>query len=123
MTCLLHTLPQSQKRNLLKLLPTQISPRLLPPTNSPASLQKPPVPPIPHADLVKYYDQMFPTLDSYKSFMNRRLGIWEQDLQVKYFDSLYQHQRAMTNSIKILRDQAQKLLEEANRLQERKHSL
>ena len=30
-----------------------------------------PVPPIPHTDLVKYYDPMFPTLDSYKSFMNR----------------------------------------------------
>ena len=51
-----------------------------------------PVPPIPHADLIEYYDQMFPTLDSYKSFMNRRLGIWEQDLQVKYFNSLYRHQ-------------------------------
>ena len=63
-----------------------------------------PIPPIPHADLIEYYNQMFPTLDSYKSFMNRRLGIWEQDLQVKYFNSLYRHQRAMTNSIKILRD-------------------
>ena len=82
-----------------------------------------PIPPSPHADLIEYYNQMFPTLDSYKNFMNRRLGIWEQDLQVKYFDSLYRHQRATTNSIKILRDQAQKLLEEANRLQERKHSL
>ena len=82
-----------------------------------------PVPPIPHANLIEYYNQMFPTLDFYKSSMNRRLGIWEQDLQVKYFNSLYQHQRAMTNSIKILCDQAQKLLEEANRLQERKHSL
>ena len=82
-----------------------------------------PVPPIPHTDLIKYYDQMFPTLDSYKSFMNHRLGIWEQDLQVKYFNSLYRHQQATTNSIKILRDQVQKLLEEANWLQERKHSL
>ena len=66
---------------------------------------------------------MFPTLDSYKSFMNHRLGIWEQDLQVNYFDSLYCHQWATTNSIKILHDQAQKWLEEANWLQERKHSL
>ena len=82
-----------------------------------------PVPPIPHADLVEYYDQMFPTLNSYKSFMNRWLGIWEQDLQVKYFDSLYRHQQSTTNSIKTLRNQAQKLLEEATQLQERKHSL
>ena len=29
------------------------------------------VPPIPHIDLVEYYDQMFPTLNSYRSFMNR----------------------------------------------------
>ena len=80
------------------------------------------IPPIPHADLVKYCNQMFPTLNSYKSFMNCQLSIWEQDLQVKYFDLLYRHQWAMTNSIKILHDRAQKLLEEANRLQERKHS-
>ena len=55
--------------------------------------------------------------------MDRQLGIWEHDLQVKYFDSLYRHQRATTNSIKIMHDQAQKLLEEANQLQERKNSL
>ena len=55
--------------------------------------------------------------------MDCRLGIWEHDLQVKYFDSLYCHQQATTNSIKILHHQAQKLLEEANQLQERKHSL
>ena len=73
-----------------------------------------PVPPIPHANLVEYYNQMFPTLNSYKDFINCRLGIWEQDLQVKYFDSLYHHQRSTTNSLKTLRDQAQKLLEEAN---------
>ena len=42
---------------------------------------------------------------------------------MKYFDSLYCHQQATTNSIKILHNQVQKLLEEANRLQERKHSL
>ena len=84
---------------------------------------KTPISPIPHTDLIKYYDQMFLTLELYKKFVDRRLGIWEHDLQVKYFDSLYRHQRATTNSIKILHDQVQKLLEEANQLQERKHSL
>ena len=78
---------------------------------------------IPHVDLIEYYDQMFPTLKLYKSFMDHRLGIWEHDLQVKYFNSLYCHQQATTNSIKILHNQAQKLSEEANWLQERKHSL
>ena len=82
-----------------------------------------PISPIPHANLIKYYNQMFPTLKSYKNFMNHWLGIWKHDLQVKYFDSLYCHQRATTNSIKILHDQVQKLLEEANQLQERKYSL
>ena len=43
--------------------------------------------PIPHVDLIEYYDQMFPTLDLYKIFMDRQLGIWEHDLQVKYFNS------------------------------------
>ena len=82
-----------------------------------------PVSPISHIDLIEYYDQMFPTLNSYKNFMDHQLGIWEHDLQVKYFNSLYCHQQSTTNSIKTLYDQAQKLLEEANWLQERKHSL
>ena len=82
-----------------------------------------PISPIPHADFIKYYDQMFPTLEWYKNYMDRRLGIWEHDLQVKYFDYLYCHQQATTNSIKILHNQVQKLLEEANQLQKRKHSL
>ena len=73
-----------------------------------------PIPPIPHVNLIKYYDQMFPTLKLYKNVMDHQLGIWEHDLQVKYFDSLYHHQQATTNSIKILHNQVQKLLEKAN---------
>ena len=55
-------------------------------------LTETPTPPIPHTDLIEYYDQMFPTLKLYKNFMDCQLGIWEHDLQVKYFDSLYRHQ-------------------------------
>ena len=29
-----------------------------------------PISPIPHVNLIKYYDQMFPTLESYKNFMD-----------------------------------------------------
>ena len=29
-----------------------------------------PTPPIPYTDLIEYYDQMFPTLESYKNFMD-----------------------------------------------------
>ena len=63
-----------------------------------------PISPIPHTNLIKYYDQMFLTLKSYKNFMDQQLGIWEHDLQVKYFNSLYCHRWATTNSIKILHD-------------------
>ena len=52
---------------------------------------KTPIPPIPHVDLIKYHDQIFPTLELYKNFMDIQLGIWEHDLQVKYFNSLYCH--------------------------------
>ena len=65
-----------------------------------------PISPIPHIDLIEYYDQMFPTLDSYKNFMDHQLGIWEHDLQVKYLNSLYCHQRCTANSIKTLCNQA-----------------
>ena len=40
--------------------------------------------------------------------MDCQLGIWEHDLQVKYFNSLYRHQWSTTNTIKTLHDQAQK---------------
>ena len=30
-----------------------------------------PTPPILHTNLIEYYDQMFPTLESYKNFMDR----------------------------------------------------
>ena len=78
---------------------------------------------IPTTDLVKYYDQMFPNLDTYQNFINQKLHLWHSYLKLKYFDSMYRHQWATTKSIKRLRIQAQKLLEEANLLQERKTTL
>ena len=71
---------------------------------------------IPTTDLVKYYDQMFPTLDTYRNFVNQKLHLWHSHLKLKYFDLMYQHQQVTTESIKRLRIQAQKLLEEANSL-------
>ena len=44
-----------------------------------------PISPIPHVDLIEYYDQMFPTLKLYKNFIDRRLGIWEHDWTSKIF--------------------------------------
>ena len=78
---------------------------------------------IPTTDLVEYYNQMFPTLDTYQNFVDQKLHLWHSNLKLKYFDSMYQHQRATTKSIKRLRTQAQKLLEEADSLQEQKTML
>lgn len=82
-----------------------------------------PIPPMPHTDLIEYYDQMFPTLELYQNFMKGQIAPWAHNLDVRLFDSLYRHQRSTTDSIKRLRAHAQKLLEEANALQERKYSL
>ena len=73
---------------------------------------------IPTTDLLEYYNQMFPTLDTYRNFVDQKLHLWHSNLKLKYFDSMYQHQQATTKSIKRLRTQAQKLLKEANSLQE-----
>ena len=51
---------------------------------------------------------MFPTLDTYKNFIDQKLHLWHSHLELKYFDSMYWHQWATTKSIKRLRTQAQK---------------
>ena len=81
------------------------------------------LPPIPFNNIIEYYDQMFPTLKEYQNFINAKLKPWQNTLEFKYFNSIYQHQRSTSESIKRLRTQAQKLLEEANHLQERKTSI
>ena len=78
---------------------------------------------IPTTDLVKYYDQIFPTLDTYQNFIDQKLHLWHSHLELKYFDSMYQHQQATTKLIKRLRIQVQKLLKEADSLQEQKSTL
>ena len=74
MTCLLHTLPPSQKKEFVEVItdsdltPTPTSHKFSTILTKASLLDtETPVPPIPHADLVEYYDQMFPTLDSYKA--------------------------------------------------------
>ena len=52
-----------------------------------------------------------------------KFHLWHLHLELKYFNSMYRHQRATTKSIKRLRIQAQKLLEEADLLQEQKSNL
>ena len=66
---------------------------------------------------------MFPTLDTYQNFVDQKLHLWHSHFELKYFDLMYQHQQATTESIKRLRIQVQKLLEEADLLQEQKSTL
>ena len=79
-----------------------------------------PLTPIPNNDIIEYYNQMFPTLEEYQNFVDAKLKPWQNTLEFKYFNSMYQHQWSTSKLIKRLRTQAQKLLEEANHLQERK---
>ena len=51
-----------------------------------------PQPPIPYNDIVKYYNQMFPTLEEYQNFIDAKLKPWQNTLKFKYFNSMYRHQ-------------------------------
>ena len=51
-----------------------------------------PQPPIPYNDIVKYYNQMFPTLEEYQNFVDAKLKPWQNTLKFKYFNSMYRHQ-------------------------------
>ena len=78
-----------------------------------------PLPPISNNNIIEYYNQMFPTLKEYQNFVNAKFKPWQSMLEFKYFNSMYQHQWSTSELIKRLRTQAQKLLEEANHLQEK----
>ena len=77
------------KPKLSSLLPA--SPSNLIPVITKTSFLKPEIDSlhIPTTDLVKYYDQMFPTLDMYCNFINQKLNLWHTHLEFKYFDSMY----------------------------------
>ena len=75
--------------------------------------------PIHENDLVALYDETFPTPSAYHEFADQKLTIWKDSIEFKYFNALYLNHRHSTETIKKLRDQAQSLLEEANRIQGR----
>ena len=60
-----------------------------------------PLDPIPN-NIIKYYDQMSPTLDSYQKFVDVKLRPWQNTLKFKYFSSMYHHQQSTFESIKRL---------------------
>ena len=74
-------------------------------------------------DLVTLYDETFPTPETYRNFIDSRLAIWKNSLEVKYFDTLYNNHRHTTETVRKLRKQAQAILEEADKLQGRNNLL
>ena len=55
---------------------------------------------------------MFPTLDTYQNFIDQKLHLWHSHLELKYFDSMYRHQRATTNEANSLQKQKSTLQQE-----------
>ena len=68
-------------------------------------------------DIVETYDNTFPTPDSYKNFVDIELAPWRNTMELKLFDTLYLHHRSTESTIRTLRHNAQKMLEQANVLQ------
>src|SRR5271168_1174647 len=69
------------------------------------------------ADLIQMYDKMFGNIQHYHDFIQRKLFLWKDSLELKHFHSSYMQHRAVRQSIANLRLQAQQLLEQADKLQ------
>ena len=67
-------------------------------------------------NLIELYDYLFTTPDTYKNFIDGKLSPWKNTLELKYFDTLYLQHRTTTETVTQLRQQAQTLLERADRL-------
>ena len=69
--------------------------------------------------LILKYDEIFPEPKDYYTFTEAKLEPWKNTLDFKYFDTMYTNYRLLTQSICHIREQAQKLLDEADTLQGR----
>jgi len=70
-------------------------------------------------ELIARYHDTFETVEDFRAFTEGKLGMWKNTLEFKYFDALYTNYRSTNETITNLRRQAQKLLEEAEKLQDR----
>ena len=70
-------------------------------------------------NLVQRYDETFPEPEIYRTFSEGKLSPWKNTLEFKYFDTMYCDHRSLTDTIRKVRAEAQKLLEVANDLQGR----
>ena len=69
--------------------------------------------------LAGLYDQTFKSPEEYREFCVTHLVPWSNTLDFKHFDMMYMSHRSHTQTILALRNQAQSLLEEANKIQDR----
>ena len=67
--------------------------------------------------LIHLYDETFKTQEEFQKFVTTKLAPWRNLAELKLFTLQYNHQRATQREIKRKRQQAQELLEEANRMQ------
>ena len=67
--------------------------------------------------LIKRYDELFKQPEEYNKFVLKKLAPWKRTLELHHFDLHYQRHRTEQYTIKRKREEAQKLLEEADRLQ------
>ena len=67
-------------------------------------------------NIVDIYDWTFTSLDQYRDFTNSKLAPWANTVEYKYFDTLYTYHRGTSGTIRNLRQQAAKLLDEADLL-------
>ena len=91
-----------------------------PPVVTETSIADPPSirPETEESNLVAHYDEVFPTHDTYLNFVDCRLALWKNSMEVKYFDALYNSHQQTTETMRKLRLQAQAILEEADKMQQ-----
>jgi len=68
-------------------------------------------------ELIKAYDGLFSEPDEYIRFINQKLIPWKNTIEFQHFDLHYTRHRADMHNIRTKRAMAQKLLEEADRMQ------
>ena len=72
--------------------------------------------PIDDRNLIEQYDEVFITPEDYQKFVETKMEPFRNLMDFRYFDTLYTEHRSLNNTAKRLRQQAQQLLAEADRL-------
>ena len=97
-----------------ELLSSSSSQEEFPAVHTESSFMETPTPDL--DNLIQRYDNIFLTHEMYYNFVNSKLAPWKNLIEFKYFDTMYQSHRSTKRTTVMLRQQAQKLLAEANEL-------